>query len=48
VKDPNTTVGALVKAAGAEVASFERLVVGEGIEKEEVDFAAEVEAAAKG
>ena len=48
VKDPNTTVGALVKAAGAEIVAFERLVVGEGIEKEEVDFAAEVEAAAKG
>ena len=48
VKDPNTTVGALVKAAGAEIVAFERLVVGEGIEKEEVDFAAEVQAAAKG
>ena len=48
VKDPNTTVGALVKGAGAEVVAFERLVVGEGIEKEEVDFAAEVQAAAKG
>lgn len=42
VKDPNTTVGQLVKAAGAEVESFVRLVVGEGIEKEETDFAAEV------
>ena len=48
VKDPNTSVGALVKGAGAEIAAFERLVVGEGIEKEEVDFAAEVQAAAKG
>ena len=48
VKDPNTTVGKLVKAAGAEVLAFERLVVGEGIEKEEVDFAAEVMAQAKG
>ena len=48
VKDPNTSVGALVKGAGAEIVAFERLVVGEGIEKEEVDFAAEVEAAAKG
>ncbi len=48
VKDPNTSVGNLVKGAGAEIVAFERLVVGEGIEKEEVDFAAEVEAAAKG
>ncbi|MBF5057049.1 translation elongation factor Ts [Alcanivorax sp. 521-1] len=47
VKDPNTTVGKLVQDAGAEVVAFERLVVGEGIEKEEVDFAAEVMAQAK-
>ncbi|WP_159661353.1 translation elongation factor Ts [Alcanivorax xiamenensis] len=47
VKDPNTSVGNLVKGAGAEVVAFERLVVGEGIEKEEVDFAAEVMAQAK-
>ncbi|ASK34119.1 translation elongation factor Ts [Alcanivorax sp. N3-2A] len=47
VKDPNVTVGGLVKDAGAEVVAFERLVVGEGIEKEEVDFAAEVMAQAK-
>lgn len=48
VKDPNTTVGKLAKEAGAEIVAFERLVVGEGIEKEEVDFAAEVMAQAKG
>lgn len=42
VKNPDQTVGALVKAAGADVVSFVRLVVGEGIEKEETDFAAEV------
>ncbi len=47
VKDPNTTVGKLVQDAGADVVAFERLVVGEGIEKEEVDFAAEVMAQAK-
>ena len=47
VKDPNTTVGKLAQGAGAEVVAFERLVVGEGIEKEEVDFAAEVMAQAK-
>ncbi len=46
VKDPDLTVGALVKKAGAEVLSFTRFEVGEGIEKEEVDFAAEVAAAA--
>ena len=42
VKNPDTTVGKLVKDAGAEVTGFIRLVVGEGIEKEETDFAAEV------
>lgn len=46
VKDPDLTVGALTKKAGAEVVSFVRFEVGEGIEKEEVDFAAEVAAAA--
>lgn len=44
VKDPDVTVGKLVANAGAEVIAFERLEVGEGIEKEEVDFAAEVAA----
>lgn len=48
VKDPDTKVGTLVKNAGAELLGFTRLEVGEGIEKEEVDFAAEVAAAAKG
>lgn len=46
VKDPDTTVGALAKKAGATVISFVRYEVGEGIEKEEVDFAAEVRAQA--
>lgn len=45
VKDPDTTVGALVKKAGADVVEFARFEVGEGIEKETVDFAAEVAAA---
>jgi elongation factor Ts len=45
VKDPETTVGAFVKKANADVAEFVRFEVGEGIEKEEVDFAAEVAAA---
>lgn len=44
VKDPEITVGALAKKAGAEVVSFVRYEVGEGIEKEETDFAAEVAA----
>ncbi len=47
VKDPDTTVGALLKKAGADVQQFVRFEVGEGIEKEEVDFAAEVAAAAQ-
>lgn len=42
VKDPDTTVGKLVKDAGAELVSFVRFEVGEGIEVEEKDFAAEV------
>ena len=46
VKDPETNVGALLKKAGADVVSFVRFEVGEGIEKEEVDFASEVAAAA--
>ena len=48
VKDPDTKVGKLVKDGGAEVASFIRFEVGEGIEKKEEDFAAEVAAQLKG
>ena len=48
VKDPDQTVGKLIKAAGASVQSFVRLEVGEGIEKEESNFAEEVMAQAKG
>ena len=44
VKDPDTTVGKLGAAAGAEVLGFTRFEVGEGIEVEKVDFAAEVAA----
>lgn len=44
VKDPEIKVGKLVKNAGAEVQSFVRFEVGEGIEVEKVDFAAEVAA----
>ncbi|MBE0403281.1 Translation elongation factor Ts [Halomonas citrativorans] len=42
VKDPNQSVAEFVKSAGGEVVSFTRFEVGEGIEKEEVDFAKEV------
>lgn len=47
VKDGEITVSALLKKAGADVVSFIRFEVGEGIEKEEVDFAAEVAAVSK-
>lgn len=44
VKDPDIKVGKLVKQAGGTVTTFARFMVGEGIEKEVVDFAAEVAA----
>ena len=46
VKNPDQTVATYVKSKGCNVVSFVRLVVGEGIEKEVVDFAAEVAAQA--
>jgi elongation factor Ts len=42
VLDTNSTVDAVLKKAGAQVLRFTRLAVGEGIEKKEEDFAAEV------
>jgi elongation factor Ts len=54
VINPDQTVGQAVEAAAAdagapvEIAGFVRFQLGEGIEKEESDFAAEVAAAAKG
>jgi elongation factor Ts len=48
VKNPDQTVGQLAEAAGAKVAAMVRFEVGEGIEKEEVDFAEEVMAQARG
>lgn len=42
VKNPEQTVGQMAAAAGAEVVSFVRVAVGEGIEVEQKDFAAEV------
>lgn len=44
VKNPEQTVAQFAKAAGATVKSFVRFEVGEGIEKDVVDFAAEVAA----
>lgn len=46
VKNPDQTVGELIKSVDADLVGFVRLEVGEGIEVEEVDFAAEVAAAA--
>ncbi|MGH8162235.1 MAG: translation elongation factor Ts [Gammaproteobacteria bacterium] len=48
VKDPDRTVGALLESKGARIHGFARFEVGEGIEKEETDFAAEVMAQARG
>ena len=48
VINPDLTVEAAAKEAGVEIAGFVRLEVGEGIEKKEEDFAAEVAAAARG
>lgn len=48
VKDPDQTVGDLLKAKGATVHSFVRLAVGEGIEKKTEDFASEVMAQING
>ncbi len=42
VKDPDTTIANLLKEAGADIVNFVRYEVGEGIEKEEIDFAEEV------
>lgn len=44
VKDPDITVGKLLKNAGADILGFVRFEVGEGIEVAATDFAAEVAA----
>ena len=44
VKDPDSKVADLLSEAGADIVNFVRFEVGEGIEKEEVDFAEEVAA----
>jgi elongation factor Ts len=46
VKDPDIKIGKLAKQSNATVLSFVRYMVGEGIEKAVVDFAAEVAAQA--
>ena len=48
VKDPNITIGKLLKDKGNACRRFVRFEVGEGIEVEKVDFAAEVAAQVKG
>lgn len=47
VKNPDITIEKLLSAKNAKVNNFTMFVVGEGIEKKVVDFAAEVAAAAK-
>jgi len=44
IMEPKKTVGAILEEKGITVTNFVRLEVGEGIEKKEEDFAAEVEA----
>ena len=48
VKDPDITVGKLLAKSGAAVLEFVRFQVGEGIEKKEEDFVAEVMKQVKG
>ena len=48
VKDPDTSVGKLLEKSGATVVAFRRFEVGEGIEKKQEDFAAEVMAQVEG
>jgi elongation factor Ts len=48
VKDPDQTVGQLLKNAGAGVVDFARMELGEGIEKKAENFADEVMAQVKG
>jgi elongation factor Ts len=42
IKDDKLTVGKLAESKGNKVIRFSRFEVGEGIEKKEEDFAAEV------
>ena len=42
VMDPDKTVGKFISESGAELVGFKMFKLGDGIEKEEDDFAAEV------
>jgi elongation factor Ts len=48
VKDPDQTIAKLLKANNAEVLAFSRFQLGEGIEKKQDDFVAEVMSQVKG
>lgn len=48
VRDPDHTIGQLLTAADASIVAMQRFEVGEGIEKEVVDFAEEVRAQVQG
>lgn len=48
VINPDLTVEAAAKEAGVEITAFARVMVGEGVEKKEEDFAAEVAKIAQG
>ena len=48
VKDPDQTVGKLLKGAGATVKGFDRFELGEGVEKKTENFAEEVMAQVQG
>ncbi|MEM7709676.1 MAG: elongation factor Ts, partial [Pseudomonadota bacterium] len=48
VVNPDVTVGQAAEEAGLQITGFARLEVGEGIEKVQEDFAAEVAKAANG
>lgn len=47
VKDPDVKISQLLKSESTDINSFFRYEVGEGIEKDEIDFAAEVAAQVK-
>lgn len=48
VKDPKQTIQQLIQSKGAEIVSFVRYEVGEGIEKKEDDFVSEVMSQVRG
>ena len=48
VKDPDTSVGKLLEKAGARVLAFQRLELGEGVEKKQENFAEEVMSQVRG